>query len=382
MSPAWLVEKIPLFIFSAIIAYVTVDIQAERAIAGLAQYGILERICFAGFGIIWYMIKALVPVPLSALHPFPTELTAVYFISTLLAVAGVSFLLFKIKNRLYHFGFGFYIINLLLVLQLVSIGNAVVAERYTYVPYIGLFFLLCMEMNKFITGKGYKYRILVYAAGCIWLIALSTLTVLRIPVWKNSESLWNNVLTHYPESRRAWTNRGLMYYDEQRWQDAVDDLSMALKYDPMYPNALEWRARAYLELNEGEKALTDAKQFYSIAPELVNALFILARSYAATGKSEEAVRVYNELIIKAPNIPEYINNRGVIYFNSLKLYDDARRDFERCIQLRPNTGLYYINLSRCYYMMGNAQYAKANAQKARELGESIDPAYAGVIGLQ
>ena len=110
-------------------------------------------------------------------------------------------------------------------------------------------------------------------------------------------------------------------------------------------------------------------------------LFILAQSYEATGQIENALATYNELIPKAPNVPEYINNRGVIYFNKLRRYEEAKADFEQCLRMDPGNGLYHLNLSRCYYMLNDFENAKVNAQIAKDKGVSIDPAYAQALGL-
>ncbi len=380
-SWSWVYEKIPLFILSGVIAYVTVSIQSERAIASVELYSFIERVCFAGYGLMFYLVRFIFPYPLSALHPFPTELTPVYFLATLVALAGLCLLIFKVKNRNYHFAFGFYVINLLLVLQLVSIGNAVVAERYTYVPYIGLFFLLGMEIYQGVTLRWPKLKLLAIGLASTWLIGLAIVTWARIPVWKNSETLWEDVLNQYPESSRAWTNKGLIYFDSKEWPKVIADLSNAIKYDPTHANALEWRARTYLELQEGEKALADAQTFHSLYPDKEDALFILARSYDATGRAQEALTTYNQLIAIAPNAPEYTNNRGTLLFNKFKQYAEAKKDFERCLEIDPAIGLYYLNLSRCHYMLNEIGLAKLNAQRANELGQTIDPAYAGAIGL-
>jgi len=378
----WVIEKIPLFIMSGIIAYATFAVQLDRAIASVGLYSILERFCFAGFGLIWYLLKILVPYPLSALHPFPESLSIWYYLATVAAIGGVAFLLFKVKNRNYLFGFGFYIVNLLLVLQLVSIGNAVVAERYTYVPYIGIFFLVCMEIYKLIETKWAGYRRIILGIGGVWIVLMMVMTWMRIPVWKSSETLWENILQHYPDSPRAWTNKGLIYYDQKDWNQVIEHLSNALKYDPLYADALEWRARSYLETKEYDKALSDALAFQKARPTKTVALFLLARIYDASGNNEEALNMYNKLIPLEPNMPEYVNNRGTLYFNKLQNYEAAKKDFEQSIQLNPSIGLYYLNLSRCYYMLGDAGKAKEYAQQAKQLGSVIDPSYAQLIGLE
>lgn len=378
----WILEKVPLFIMSGIIAYVTVSIQSERAIASVEMHSIVDRIFYAGFGLAWYLLKIIVPYPLSSLHPFPKELSIWYYLGTFVSVVGSILIVWKVRNKNVLFGFGFYVVNLLLVLQLVSIGSAVVAERYTYVPYIGIFFLLSIEIYNAMMTKWSKYKSVLLGIGGMWIVLLSILTWIRIPTWKSSETLWIDVLNHYPESPRAWTNKGLIYYEQKDWPKVIGDLSNALKYDPHFLNALEWRARAYLETGENDKALTDATTFYSLNPNNTTALFLKARTLDAAGRTEEALNAYNELIPLVPDIPEYINNRGVIYFNKLHKYQDAKQDFEQAIRINPSDGMYYLNLSRCYYMMGDMAHAKENGQKAKQLGAPVDDAYAKVIGLE
>ncbi|MEO6132405.1 MAG: tetratricopeptide repeat protein [Saprospiraceae bacterium] len=380
-SWSWIIEKIPLFVLAAVMAYVTVSIQSVRAIESIGYRGIDQRIAFGGFGLIWYLVKMIVPLPLSALHPFPKHATGLYYLATIAAIAGVSYLIFKIKNRNVLFGFGFYIVNLLLVLQVVSIGNAVVAERYTYVPYISIFFMICMGLYSALQTKWSVYKNIVLGICGLFLIAFAAISWMRIPVWKSSESLWIDVLKHYPESPRAWTNKALEYFDKKDWPKTIDGLSNALKYDPHFMNALEWRARAYLETNAPDKALVDAELYHKLYPNQVDGLFILARSYELTNQTEQALAMYNQLIPLRPNVGEYTNNRGALYFNKLKNYEEAKKDFSRCIQISPDNGVYYLNLSRCYYMTSDQANAMENALKAKQLGV-VDTAFSKLIGLK
>jgi hypothetical protein len=100
------------------------------------------------------------PYELSAFYPFPPlneKLSAVYYVAPLFTVllAAVTYFTWK-KYRFVAFGISFYIANLLLVLQIFSVGSAVIAERYTYVPYIGLFFIAGCLLDRFAKGKLWK----------------------------------------------------------------------------------------------------------------------------------------------------------------------------------------------------------------------------------
>src|SRR5690606_1012051 len=76
-----------MFIAAAAVAWMTLSIQSERAVASLALYSIPERLSFAGFGLIWYLLKAVAPWPLSALHPFPEKLNILYYLAPVASVA-------------------------------------------------------------------------------------------------------------------------------------------------------------------------------------------------------------------------------------------------------------------------------------------------------
>ena len=380
-SIKWIVEKLPIIIACGVMAYVTVVIQAKKALAATDMYDIGQRLAFGGFGWIWYLLKLVVPIPLSALHPFPQSTTPIhYYIAAAVAAAFVIFALIKIKNRNFLFGFGFYTANLLLVLQVVSVGNAVVAERYTYVPYIGIFFWLGMEGYKLLQGRFASNKAVLFSVAGVWIIFLSFLTFQRIPVWKDSQTLWANVLKTYPDSRRAWTNKGLDFYNQKKYPECVDHLTRALQVDPNYPDALEWRARAYLEMQDGAKALEDVNHFLQVRPDNEQGLFLLGRCYEATNQMEKAVNTYSQLIDQYDKA-EYYNNRGVINFNKLQRYEDAKNDFVNALRLQPTYGKFMLNLSRCYYMLGDMENARKYALQAKENGEPSDEAFNKLIGI-
>lgn len=177
--------------------------------------------------------------------------------------------------------------------------------------------MMAMEVAVALKNKLASYKTVILSVAGIWIFILATLTWTRIPVWNSSQALWENVLRQYPDSPRAWTNKGLDLFDQKKWPEVIADLSNALEADPNYADALEWRCRAYLETKEPDKALSDATQFYKAYPQKEAALFLMARAQDGTGQSETALTTYNQLIAAYPSKPEYINNRGVIYFNEL-----------------------------------------------------------------
>jgi tetratricopeptide (TPR) repeat protein len=188
-------------------------------------------------------------------------------------------------------------------------------------------------------------------------------------------------LEQYPHSARAWTNKGLDLYDQKKWPEVIEHLSKAIAEEPQHADALEWRSRTYLENKQAEPALQDATTFLKYYPKKEVGLFLLARAQDAMGQSENAVNSLNQLIAAHPDKPEYINNRGVINFNKFKKYAEAKQDFEKAIQINPNNGSYYLNLSRCYYMENDITSARIHATNGIALGAELDESYAKLIGV-
>src|SRR5678816_3360189 len=109
-------------------------------------------------------------------------------------VALLVALWFLRKNKIVVFGIFFYVINLLLVLQIISIGLTIVAERYTYVPYIGLAFILAMLLEKHFMAKNkLAWTVTILIVGIFGFLSFS-----RTRVWKDSDSLWSDVIRRYP----------------------------------------------------------------------------------------------------------------------------------------------------------------------------------------
>src|SRR5438552_3830028 len=148
-------EKIPFVVLSVLIAVITFRFQSTTAMATLDIYPLAVRLLFACYVVMIYFFRFFIPYPLSAFHPFPPpgDLGWPVYIAPLFIVGLLFFIWRYRKEKVVVFSFGFFLINLLLVLQIVSIGYTIVSERYTYVPYIGLAFLLASLVEKYLLTK-------------------------------------------------------------------------------------------------------------------------------------------------------------------------------------------------------------------------------------
>src|SRR5262249_43193203 len=137
------VEKAPFFAGSLIVATITVNAQIQAgALAYASQYGPLQRVLFAVYGSAMYFVKFFAPFQLSVIYP-AAAVSALHFALALVVLAVVVAAFFYFRNdRNVRFGLLFFAINIALFVQLFTFGRALMADRYTYLPYIGLVFAL------------------------------------------------------------------------------------------------------------------------------------------------------------------------------------------------------------------------------------------------
>ena len=382
-----LLEKIPFFLLAIAFAVITLQIQSHKAVASLDMFPAWTRIFFACYVVMIYFIRFIVPYPLSTFHPYPSpdDLGLFVFLSPLFIVAVITFLWIQRKNKLMVFGLLFFIVNLLLVLQVVSFGNTIVSERYTYVPYIGLAFMFSMLLEKSTS----RYRNSVFAVAWVTVtLIFGIVTFQRTKIWKDSGTLWTDVISHYPYAPVPHTNRGNYLFRKaltitdateknSLFQQVIDDCTIALKSDPKHARAYEDRGAIYLNQSRYAEALADGDSLVKIDPGNRMGYSILGSAYQRLDQPEKAMAEYSKCISLFPDHFFAYGNRGTILFKFEK-YNEALADFNMAIRLSP-TGQYFLNRSYCYFRLGDTAKAKEDMLTAKQLGENATAEYQNAL---
>ncbi len=385
-----IVEKIPFFLLSILFAIITLQVQSKQAIVGTEVFPVWERFFFASYGIMIYLIRFFIPYPLSAFQPFPpagSDLGWQITMSPLIVIGLIVFTWFQRKNKLIVFSILFYIINLLLVLQLVSIGNAIVAERYTYVPYIGLAFLIGTWLNNYAIKF---FKPLLWIAPSVVILVFGIISFQRTKIWNNSLSLWNDVIDHFPNAAVARTNRANYFYKlaidpahasgaDSFYQSALEDCNIALKKEPRHRPGYEIRGLIYQNLNMYKEALADGQTLIQLEPDKRNGYSISSTANMHLNRMDEALADLNMCIKIKPDDDISFSNRGSILYYQKK-YQEAKQDFSKAILISPK-GNYYLNRSFCYFELGDFASAKSDAQMALQNGVPVDSSYRKSLNL-
>jgi tetratricopeptide (TPR) repeat protein len=308
--------------------------------------------------------------------------------SPLFILALCFFLWYYRKNKVIIFGSLFFIINLLLILQVLSIGFTIVSERYTYVPYIGLAFigsmLLYQQKNKLRNG-------ILITAGAI-MVVFGFITFQRTKVWENGGTLWNDVIAKFPDAAMPRTGRAgylsLLAADSEtlnkKAKDSLYDIAMkdcdhAVKMAPNEPIAYEKRALVNLLMQKNNEAMADAVTLIRLQPVNAIGYYVRGSVYFRTNEPQKALADLNQSLALKPYNDFVLDTRGSVLVNSFQKYNEALKDFDLAISINPKKGRTYMNRSVCYYKMGNIEKAKADAQTAMQNKEPISDYYRGLL---
>jgi len=327
-----IIEKIPFFALSAASAIVTLWAQETGGrLRSLETHSIATRLYIAARAVTFYPYKLILPANLSPYYPMPlkTGLFSLPFISSLIIITVITLLCLlalKRKRRWPITLWAFYLVTLLPVSGLVTVGGQAVADRYAYIPTMA-FFLLAGGIINVVTKPGNSggIKTVTYMVLILILALFGVQTVRQEHIWRDSITLMSRAITLYPDSatlpytnrglvyekagnlqlalkdynraiaispgfRDAYINRGIVYGKSSLFTLAIKDFSRALAIDPASSKAYLNRGAAYLSTGDDARALADLKMAVSLEPLNKAALFNLGLAYMQVGDRAKALK--------------------------------------------------------------------------------------------
>lgn len=419
-----IINKIPFLLLSLAFGlfgiYMLTDVGTLSTVKDTTNFSFVQRLFVGAFSFVIYLIKVVVPFRMSALYPYPNHFLW-YFYPSMLIVPIVLYVLYKsyVNNVKYvFFGLSFFVINVVLLLQVVGAGQGYLADRFTYMGYFGLFFMGAAYFEK-LSEQKYHLRTTLWTVAIAYIFALGVLTFMQNKVWKNSETLWTNVLKYYTKTTLPYGNRAFYYRETNQPRKALADYNslLALREEA---DALINRAMLYFTMGKGRDTLMLALNDYNRAVLLKSddgEVFInRGATFARLGDKEKALEDLNKgLAMKPDHAPGYIN-RSVLY-SELGRYEEALKDIETYLKLdpskadmwyekgrmnfmlkrvdeaieaysqaimfdSPNKGLYLYTRARTYSLINKLPEAKADLQKAIDFGYGgVEPGFREYLGL-
>ncbi len=382
-SARTLAEKAPFVVIALVFGYLSIVAQARQgALQDLASFAFHERILFASYGICAYLIRAILPLDLSAFYPYPLRtggaLPMIFYLAPLGVLAfGAATWLVARKERAAAFGALFFLANVALVLQLFPVGSAIIADRYTYLSYIGVGLILASIFRLLV--RSLPARQAVWRTAFLVLLAVSGVLALfatraRCAVWKDNVALWTDVLSHYPTLPLGYTKRARSYMLLGENDRAMADVDKALSLDGNNDRALTMRGTLRFLEGDNPGALADLEKSVGIKSDDAVAWNSLGAVQLTLGSREEAERAFTRAIELKGDYAEGYLNRALSRSASNRL-DRALADFDASIALQPSNAKAYVWRSGVRMRTGDTAGALEDALRAQALGYPVDHAY-------
>jgi tetratricopeptide (TPR) repeat protein len=361
-----LLEKIPFAVLAGLDAAATILAQrAQSSLQPPVAVTLMARVANGVGSYVIYLRQMLWPANLAVLYHHPgnhINIVQAAGAALILIIITVVVILGRRKLPFLMVGWLWYLIMLLPVLGIMQVGSQPKADRYTYLPLIGLYIAMTWGIAKVFDAWPWKaWRLGALAAGSM--AAMMAVSWHQTTFWQNSESLWKHDLACGQETSIAHNNLGLALASEGKWGQAAEQHMRALEITPNFPNAennlgiaLENEGRPAEAVGHYERALRLKPNYFEAQNNLGNAL-------ADLGKMDEAIAHYRLALQLKPNAVDAHNNLGIALAAEGKT-DEAIEHYKIALRFKSDTPEALFNLGLALAAQGKSAEALDNFRKA------------------
>jgi protein O-mannosyl-transferase len=291
-------EKIPLLVLSVASCIVTIDAQ-RGAMKALEAVPLGARVLNAIVAYAEYVYRCFVPFDLAVLYPYRSVSAGQVLAAALLLAAITALVVYRRKTRALMVGWFWYLGTLVPVIGLVQVGVQASADRYTYIPFIGLFILLTWLAGDVSARLPYRAAVLATAALLI-LVGLSAATVSQTRYWVNSEALFEHALQATKDNYVVHSNFGAWLAGQGRMEEAVRQYQEALRIKPDDGDARYNLANMLVRQAKYPEAIAQYREVLRTVPDHVMARNNLALCLVQTGNRPAAIEQFREILRLEP----------------------------------------------------------------------------------
>ncbi|MEW6599881.1 MAG: tetratricopeptide repeat protein [Nitrospirota bacterium] len=387
-----ILEKVPLLALCAVTSMLTVIAQKGGGAVADLSLGMGARIANALAGYVQYLWKTFWPVSLSVFYPHPGDTLPVWQAAGagLFLIALTVFVLLRLRQSPWlAVGWFWYLGMLVPVIGLVQVGAQSIADRYTYLPLIGIFIMLAWELPERLRDRRFGKQALGAVSAAV-IIILAVLTWIQTGYWKTHETLFRhaisvtsdnclaqNSLADYlirkddldgayphlretlrlcPKNESGWYNLGVWQRKNGELQEAVSSFNEALRLKPDYANAWSNLGAVYMTMGRIPEATDALLEATRLTPDDPAAWFNFGSLYAKTGQIQSAVGAYLRAVRLKPDFGAAWTGLGIAYQSS-GMTEEAVTAFERAAQSQSGDYAAWYNLGVIYGKTGQLERA-------------------------
>jgi tetratricopeptide (TPR) repeat protein len=340
-------EKIPFLLLSAASCVATLLAQQDLlAAAQRLHLSLFWRVANAFVSCAVYVRQMLYPHGLAAIYPHPGNHLSLGTVSICVAVLSlitVAVVWWRGKRPYLLVGWLWYLGMLVPVIGLLQVGNQARADRYTYLPQLGLYVMVAWGALD-LCGRWRGRRIVLAAAAGVVLTALLILAHVQTRYWRDSVTLWTRTLDCTSENCFAYNNLGAALGQQGKWSEAVPCFERALQINPDSAEVHNNLGVALGRQQKWDEAIQHYERAIQIQPNYTEALSNLGAALGQQGKWSAATSCFERALQINPDSAELHNCIGVA-LGQQRRWQEAIPHFERALQFNPDHAQARYNLS-------------------------------------
>jgi tetratricopeptide (TPR) repeat protein len=338
-------EKIPLLALSSMSSFATYLAQQKGgSVVGVDAIPVAARVANAFVAYFDYLQRIFWPARLAVLYPAVLTARDWWWLAAL-GVLGISILSIRAAERRPYFpvGWFWYLGTLVPVIGFIQVGRQATADRYTYVPLIGISIIAVFGISEAHSSLSWRKYIFVIAGGaaigaCLWR------TRTQLEYWASSRELWAHALEITSENELAQFNLAAALQDEGKVDEAIVHFSEAARIEPHNANAQYSFASILIKNHRSlDEAATHLAQAMRDQPDFAEAHDALGIDYLIQGKLDRAAGEFAEAIRLKPDYASAHNNLGTVLGNQGQI-DHAISEYAEAVRLDPSLEDARINL--------------------------------------
>jgi Flp pilus assembly protein TadD len=352
------VEKIPFFVLSAISCVVTFMVQQKGgAVVGLVRISMAGRMENTFVAYARYLGKTVWPVALGNPYPHPGHWAAGLVVFSAVLVTGLSVAAVWLGCRLpfVPVGWLWFVGTLVPVIGLVQVGGQSMADRYSYLPLVGLFVILVWGGGELWLQRCWPKPFIVLVAGLL-LVAGAWQTRIQVGYWQNTETLFQHALAVTQNNIVACNKLGSFYSRQGRMTEAMDYYARALQINPNDPDVLYDQGNAFAQRGDWDNAIRSYRHALQVTPDQADILNNLGFALAAKKQFADAIACFEAALKLDPDYADAHNNLATVLFIQ-KRFNEAVRHFREALRITPGNPQIYGNLGDALVKQGQTAEA-------------------------
>ena len=399
------VEKLPLFALVIVSSVITLLVQQKGgAINSLAQSPLAERLSNVLVSYVMYIGNMFWPNGLAVLYPIPKTIPLWQPFGSAILLIMITFGVLKFLRRYPYLGVGWfwYLGTLVPVIGIIQVGSQAMADRYTYIPLIGLFIMVAWGGYDLLV-RGTSKRVPIAITIALMVAGLGAATWVQVQYWVDAKSLWKRALSVTKDNARAHVAYGSLLANETRHKEASAHFTAAIGIQPNYAEAhnklgvelaasgrhdeavahykeaLRHRTslgmahtnlgNALIAQGQTEEAMTHYEKALAMDQDDPLALNSLGSAMDELGRVDEAITLYRRALVVNPGLSAAHNNLAAAFARKGQ-FDEAIVEIGLALEIDPDNADYHYNYAALVLQQGNTQLARKHLRQAL----SINPA--------